>query len=673
MNWLFPGFLAGGLMVALPIVLHLLRNKPKKVIAFPTLRFLGESAIRDTRKHRLRRWITLLLRMLFIALLAAAFARPFWKRPGTDLQSVTVVAIDNSMSMQARGRWEPLRKWALEYLADLQPGDRAGLLLMNPEPTWLVPVTGDLDRVRSTLAQLQPGYETTRYPGALRVAGDALAESPGKTKTLVWMADEQRLGWLGASFDRQLAPGIKVDLPDIPPPVKHQAAIASLTWVESGTDKPAIEADVRLYAPDTDTRRITVRIAGTGGAVVAQQQAELRRSGENRVRLPLDIPAGTQPAGFCVSLESPGTGDADDLPADDSAWIVASQRGGMPVLFESAKSGADYLAHALESTRKLNDGALQASPLPAADWPADEVAVVRSGDAFTGAQQARLDHFFEAGGVLWIFADGSDIQNKWLLAHGIRVAARERAEGDAAPWHLHDWDPGHPLLAPFAGEGLLPLMDVEFQKGFNLEGDGLDPVAKWPDGSTAIAEWISGGRRMFLCGFAPERDATDWMVRPTFVPFVHQAVRWLSAFSSIHADLRIGDTIAAPAPGGKWSAVDAPGTEVDNNVLQHGLGTGGSLRPVVPGIYQYTTSAKSYCFAVNVPSEESDLTPWPDPGQLASLQSSGPAPDAATKQPGPVTVSDAAAESQQRLWWWVLAACCLIMLAELAISNRTAT
>lgn len=672
MNWLFPGFLAGGLMVALPVVLHLLRNKPKKIIAFPTLRFLGESAIRDTRKHRLRRWITLALRMLFIALLAAAFARPFWQSRRSDLQSVTVVAIDNSMSMQARGRWEPLHKWALQYLANLQPGDRAGLLLMNPEPTWLMPVTDDLARVRSTLSQLQPGYETTRYPGALRAAGDALAASPEKTKTLVWMADEQRLGWIGASFDRQLAPGIKIDLPGIPPPVNHQSSIVSLAWVESGTGKPVIEADVRLYAPETDARRITVRVAGPGGAVVAQQQADLRRSGENRIRLPLDIPSGTQPAGFCVTLESTSPADADDLPADASAWIVAAQGSGMPVLFEPAKSGADYLAHALESTRKLNGGALQSSPLPAADWPADEVAIVRSGDVFTGAQQARLDHFFETGGVLWIFADGSEAQTKWLLAHGIRVTTRERAGDDTAPWHLRDWDPDHPLLAPFAGEGLLPLMDVEFQQGFNLDGDNLDPVAKWPDGSSAIAEWISGGRRIFLCGFAPGRDATDWMVRPTFVPFVHQAVRWLSAFSSVHADLRIGDTIAAPATGGKWSAVDAPGAGIDDNPSHRGPATGGGLRPVVPGIYRYATGAKSYYFAVNVPSEESDLTTWPNPAQLASLQSTGSAPEVSAAQPMSITVSDSAAESQQRLWWWLLAGCCLLMLAELTISNRTA-
>ena len=84
MNWLAPGFLAGATLIALPVVLHFLRRRQRTPVRFPSLRFLGETAQRDTRRQQLLRWLTLLLRCLAIALLAAAFARPFF--PNADAE-----------------------------------------------------------------------------------------------------------------------------------------------------------------------------------------------------------------------------------------------------------------------------------------------------------------------------------------------------------------------------------------------------------------------------------------------------------------------------------------------------------------------------------------------------------------------------------------------------------
>ncbi|HXF10344.1 MAG TPA: BatA domain-containing protein, partial [Desulfuromonadaceae bacterium] len=122
MSWLFPGFLAGILLVGLPVVLHLLRRKPQDVVRFPSLRFLGTSALRDTRRNQLLRWLVLLCRCLAIALLCFAFARPFWGKAPTAINRALVIALDNSMSQQSRGRWEDTVHWSLAQLDQLHPG-----------------------------------------------------------------------------------------------------------------------------------------------------------------------------------------------------------------------------------------------------------------------------------------------------------------------------------------------------------------------------------------------------------------------------------------------------------------------------------------------------------------------------------------------------------------------
>ena len=100
----------------------------------------------------------------------------------------------------------------------------------------------------------------------------------------------------------------------------------------------------------------------------------------------------------------------------------------------------------------------------------------------------------------------------------------------------------------------------------------------------------------------------------------------------------------------------------------------GSVRPGGPGLYAFTgKGGERKVYAVNAPTEESDLAPWPNFEQLAALESTAPTPSAGSPpSAAALPVSGEAAENQQRFWWWVLAVCGAFILAELALANRTA-
>ena len=314
MNWLFPGFLMGAALIGLPVVLHWLRRKPRDVVRFPSLRFLGASALRDMRRNRLLHWLTLLLRCLAIALLCAAFARPFWGRTPSAANCALVIALDNSMSQQLQGRWEETRRWSLGQLDGLGAGDQAGLLVMQPEPTWVVPMTDELQRVRAALMAARPGYDKTRYARPLRIAGDKLSKTDAGTRILAWAADEQRAGWRGTDLSEKIPPGIQFRFMGVPPVPHRQAAIVSVR--PSGTTANSLDVTIRQFQPGTpDQRQLTVRAAER---VIAQQSVTLR-PGDNEVNIPCNWPTGT--VGMRLSL------NADDLPADDSAWVAAHGRG----------------------------------------------------------------------------------------------------------------------------------------------------------------------------------------------------------------------------------------------------------------------------------------------------------------------------------------------------------
>src|SRR5438552_3941615 len=132
MTFIHPALLAGLALAALPVVLHLILRQQPKRLAFPAFRFLARKATSNRRRMRLRHLLLLLLRILMVALMCLALARPRVVNErfnfGGDRPAAAVIVIDTSLSMgytvAERTRLEEAKARALELVNTLPAGSR---------------------------------------------------------------------------------------------------------------------------------------------------------------------------------------------------------------------------------------------------------------------------------------------------------------------------------------------------------------------------------------------------------------------------------------------------------------------------------------------------------------------------------------------------------------------
>ena len=111
MTFLNPFFLFGLFAIAVPIALHLFDlQRPKKMI-FTNVAFLREIIQQQSSARRLKHWLILLARVLFILFIVLAFAQPIinpTQNQITSAGSTVQVYIDNSFSLQNEEEQQPL-------------------------------------------------------------------------------------------------------------------------------------------------------------------------------------------------------------------------------------------------------------------------------------------------------------------------------------------------------------------------------------------------------------------------------------------------------------------------------------------------------------------------------------------------------------------------------------
>jgi len=138
MSFLYPTFLWGLLAISIPILIHFLELRRFRKQPFPDNYFLQEFLKKKRRQQKIKQWILLALRILFIVFLTLTFAHPV-KQKNFSLQgsNKAILYIDNSLSMQSFFQKLSLFDQAKRLASQL-------IDQLPPQTTWQI-ITNDGD------------------------------------------------------------------------------------------------------------------------------------------------------------------------------------------------------------------------------------------------------------------------------------------------------------------------------------------------------------------------------------------------------------------------------------------------------------------------------------------------------------------------------------------------
>src|SRR5260370_13061290 len=214
MGFLTPWFLAGTLAVGLPIWLHLLKKHKTTPLPFSSLMFFERRTQSSIKHRRLRYLVLVALRTLLVVLIVLAFAQPYWRQ--TALASrrqgeVTVLALDNSLRMQAGNRLQQARQAAKSVVGGLRVGQRAQVLAFGARVQVMSEVTDDHNPLNAAIDSIEATDTRTSFAELARSLR-SISQSLHLPLDVHLYSDMQQTGWpqnfndLRLNADVQLEP-----------------------------------------------------------------------------------------------------------------------------------------------------------------------------------------------------------------------------------------------------------------------------------------------------------------------------------------------------------------------------------------------------------------------------------------------------------------------------------
>ena len=119
-------------LLVIPVLVHLFQLRRFQTEYFTNVKFLKKAVLQTRKSSRIKKWLILFTRLFLLACIIIAFAQPYFPSENEKYTSEkTIIYLDNSYSMQAKGKSGILLKRAVQELLESLPNEGNVSLFTN--------------------------------------------------------------------------------------------------------------------------------------------------------------------------------------------------------------------------------------------------------------------------------------------------------------------------------------------------------------------------------------------------------------------------------------------------------------------------------------------------------------------------------------------------------------
>jgi hypothetical protein len=536
MTFLNSAFLFLLSAVSIPLIIHFLSKRRIKTIEFSSLKFLEQMQKSRMRWLKIKELVLLLLRMLVIALIVMAFARPTLRGfiGSSRASSSVAILLDRSASMDTEGEtgtlFEEAKRLAGRLIDSFSPGDRITLIAFPGDgPLFEYGPSSPGEKLKERLNSIDLSYQKGGLADPLKAALDNLRKSPDLNREIYILSDMQ-----------------SHNLNDLPSAVLNKDAwknihLFTLRPEAIGADNIGI-TDVllpsQLLVPG-ENFDIEAELTNYGNGYLENFLVGVILDGERKAQVTVSLPP-KQPTRirFSLKVDTPGDHggyietDYDRFGLDNRRYFSLHIPEKINLLAVSqASDKLVRLALDRPEAGQLAYTGIGAPDLLREDLAKYNVILLNDVTALDPSREAAISRFVAGGGGLFVaLGKSADIEywRRFLKAlAGIAPGSLSGKQGEFLSWDNFDYE--HPIFSIYSpGENKRAKPTIpELRVFFYHDLSGGKVLGSSGSGVDLLTESSRKPIVVFGCGL--DLASSDLPAHTFFIPLLVRSVEYLGS------------------------------------------------------------------------------------------------------------------------------------------------